>query len=113
LARRDCAQARAAHVHQRRDYVVPGEAVQPATFAALSQSGERRGVGPPVAEQHRRADAAPLASDAAPLAPLAPNRLDLARWLVSSDNPLTARVLVNRLWQHYFAKGLVETENDF
>lgn len=77
---------KATHVHLRGDFLAKGEPVEPGTLASL----------PPLQSSGKRA-----------------NRLDLAKWLVSAKNPLTARVVVNRLWQQYFGKGLVATENDF
>jgi len=50
---------------------------------------------------------------AAPLPPEQERRLQLALWIASPTNPLTARVFVNRIWQFHFGRGIVETANDF
>src|SRR5690606_32545047 len=50
----------------------------------------------------------PLQSASSP-----PNRLDLAHWITSSENPLTVRVRVNTIWMHLFGQGLVTTPTDF
>jgi hypothetical protein len=46
-------------------------------------------------------------------APEIERRLALARWMTASDNPLTPRVLANRVWQHHFGTGIVDTPSDF
>ena len=40
-------------------------------------------------------------------------RLELAHWIASPDNPMTAKVMVNRIWQHHFGEGIVRTPNNF
>lgn len=51
--------------------------------------------------------------DAAEVNEDASGRLALARWITSSENPLTARVMVNRVWHHLFGRGLVSSVNNF
>lgn len=86
LILRELGKSRTTNIQKRGDFLAPGEVVEPGVLSVL----------PPLAVKDRR-----------------PTRLDLARWLVSPENPLTARVVINRIWQQYFGKGIVETENDF
>ncbi|MBI3862165.1 MAG: PSD1 domain-containing protein [Planctomycetia bacterium] len=79
-------QPRESHIHIRGDFLRKGARVEPGVPAVLP--------GLP----------ADLKS---------PSRLDFARWLVDPRNPLTPRVTMNRVWQKYFGRGIVDTENDF
>ncbi len=54
-----------------------------------------------------------LTDEAAPPFTKGSGRLELAKAIASKDNPLTARVMVNRIWQHHFGKGLVRTPSNF
>ena len=86
MVMRERAEPRSTHLLIQGDFTRPGELVSPGVPKVL----------PPL-----RAGSS------------APNRLDLARSLVDPGHPLTSRVAVNRIWQAYFGRGLVETENDF
>ena len=84
LVMRELAEPRPTHILVQGDFLRRGEPVEPGTPAIL----------PPLDAED-------------------PNRLDLARWLVDPRNPLTPRVTANRVWQRYFGRGIVATENDF
>jgi hypothetical protein len=85
------AEAPKVHLLRRGELDAPGEEVSPALFHLLPGGGPLGIKGNAV--QGRRSA--------------------LARWLTAPQNPLTARVLVNRVWQWHFGKGLVRTPNDF
>jgi len=86
MVMKERAQRRPAYLLIRGAYDKPGEEVQPDTPAFLPPMKDKQG-----------------ASD----------RLDLAEWFVSRDQPLTARVAVNRFWQQLFGVGIVKTSEDF
>ena len=81
----DSTPARHTHIHLRGAWNTPGVPVEAGTPHVL-----------PALEQDGRHP-----------------RVALAEWLVSRDNPLTARVTVNRIWQEYFGRGIVPTADDF
>jgi hypothetical protein len=112
-------QPRETHIFTKGDFTRPAALVTPAVPAALrplnvgqasSLSRPPENVREPGEDQNLPN---PASVDETGRMPVLPSRLDLARWIVATNNPLTARVLVNRVWQQYFGRGLVETENDF
>ena len=80
-------------VHKGGDPMKPGALVVPASLAVLNQVTKPYELKPDVDEGQRR--------------------IVLAQWITSNDNPLTARVLANRVWQHHFGTGIVDTPSDF
>ena len=92
-------------------YDLPGPVIVP-----LLRRGDALTPGPPVEPGVVSALAAPTAFDWAPPvaeAKTSGRRLAFARWLTQPDHPLTARVMVNRIWLHHFGEGLVSTPEDF
>lgn len=86
LVMSEMAEPRETRLFKRGEFLNPvGEVLQPGTPPALH----------------------PLQSEGKP------NRLDFARWLIDGNNPLVARVNVNRFWAEFFGRGLVETPEDF
>lgn len=75
------------------DPLKPGDLIKPSSLAVLENVAPKYELAPDARESERR--------------------LALANWITSDANPLTARVLANRVWQHHFGTGLVDTPSDF
>ena len=74
---------------------------------------QKRGEPLDLGEEVPRRFLAILGGDRLPEKAVGSGRLQLADWLSRPENPLTARVMVNRIWQHHFGAGIVATPNDF
>lgn len=83
-----------AHLLRRGDAYLVGEEIKPGFLASLPEGDITLGDAPLEAKTTRR-------------------RVMLAQWLTSEKNPLTARVMVNRIWMHHFGRGLVNTPSNF
>ena len=83
------------HLLLRGNLTTPGPEVSPAFIVSLSRGSSEPVITPPAKIQSTG------------------RRSALANWIANRDNPMTARVMVNRLWQHHFGVGIVGTPSDF
>jgi len=90
---------------QKMEETLPEVPAVLASFTALQTSAHRQ----PLTSTTALAESKPAAEPTAEQL----RRLALAAWIASPDNPLTARVMVNRIWQNHFGRPLVDTPNDF
>jgi len=115
--RNQCAELRAAVTAAQRD--------EPAPLPAITAVAET-GTEPPATHVLNRGEPGKRLQQVHPAFPIALSgsrtsaqpgatgrRSALAAWITSKDHPLTARVMVNRIWQHHFGRGIVATTNDF
>ncbi len=84
------------YILRRGDPMSPGRWVEPGVPAALTEGQTSLKVAPPWTGAQKTG-----------------RRLALARWLVGPNHPLTARVMVNRIWKHHFGRGIVQTPGNF
>ena len=80
-------------IYHRGDVKSPGKTVEPGGLKAVRDVAPSFGLAPNASDRERR--------------------IRLARWMTDRDNALFHRVIVNRVWQHHFGKGIVETPSDF